>query len=1082
MQTIKQRLKINGWLRDNGRWYCVVNYNGNDYDVPVWPEQLAGGRPEYIDCRIEQSDSNDDTNLRVKQDFESLISQLYTVGQEGSFRVRQRFKRYYTVVDHHGLIFRLTKYPEGLNMPAGRSINARVTSIHAKQVELEMIVDQTGSASSTFITIEELQRISGIDEQTAGMLLDIFMPAGDTAEPDASGADLKVRYQSGDPEWVIDALHLIDRRLLSMDCDIDSVPVLADAFHRLTMTLLERAEVLKNLPSAERLRWIQSLSEMARHAEDYREVAQIISQGTQREYIARQLEHLRESENLYQPERKFRIIICLFNLNEQVMEEMMDTIFDIILRGNKEHWRAEPFRSAFVDMLQLFIDEYRLKATRSAGNSLIEKMIKAIAIQQLLADDSDRIDRRLNRATYYRMLACMKQFQGELLLHEAFVSLFAQPGQQLGYSWDDVSLVDTLYARAVARLENPDTARAKAIHRFAPQTFATDRIEMNVDSAGVQFRPVGGSPNPALPAGLLDWENISILTNVPPQIRLKNKSKIENVANYWRDLIDCLSMRTQNVVKNQTAPEPGDYVYFRMYDHSDDCATVYCDIESDGYKGRGLLPLAEVARYIQAKPDNVRYFNDVHDTPLLLEAVVTSEADADGFLSLSMLPVVNEYFEDTYSLGDSITLRIMGRVAGARSNYLCVSSDGASCVLYDDDLRLNKGDIVSARVIETNHQGQLVCEFAGMSDRYFNIWDAFRRMLSDISHAIGDIDTFGADDYQPEDMLEEAMSPQTVREIVQILDRLSLVRSDRTQAFGMLTIAQLLCRMLDEPDNARYYDNRKSIFKILEEYEVNQTVDDNRLAELLDRVDEAQVQSDYVLNEALSRVKILNSLKHRDSLPALLSISGSTGNASIREAADLAIALLLTSRSNLDGVRAAIETRISELLGVKVRTSKLRNFGSEGQELEFKTSIIFPADNHMQPDRDRQSAVIMSTICGFLNSDTGGRLLMGVNDTGTATGVDTDMRFLGTSDDGYKRYIRGMINREMGPIANQCCDTNWIDDAGYKILEISIKPAPELISYRGKYWVRNDSEKRVLPPEKIEAYRRMHQAAYQAYK
>ncbi len=1077
MKTFKERLKITGWLRDNGRWYCVVNYNGTDYDVPVWPEQLAGGRPEYIDCRIEQAD-DDETNLRVKQDYGSLISQLYAVGQVGSFRVRQRFKRYYTVVDSHGLIFRLTKFPRGLNMPAGRSVNARVISIHANQVELEMIVDNAGSSSSTFLTVEELQRLSGIDDDTARMLLEMFMPAAAEPDTDTPGADLQLRYRSADPEWVIDALLRLDRMLLSMDCGAERLPALADAFHRITMAVLERAEVLKNLPPSERTRWIRTLSEMARHAEDYRQVLAIISEGSQREYIASQLDYLRESENLYQPERKFRIIICLFNLDQQVMEEMMDTIFDIILRGNKEHWRAEPFRTAFVDMLQLFIDEYRLKATRSAGNSLIEKMIKAIAIQQLLASDTDSIDRRLNRATYYRMLACMKQFRSELLLHEAFVSLFAQPSGELGYSWDDVSLVDTLYARAIAPLENPVGPRAASSHRFAPQTFATERIEMSVDSAGVQFRPVGGRPSPALPNGLLDWENIKILTDVPPQTRLKNKSKIENVANFWRDLIDCLNISTGNVVQGKSTPEPGDYVYFRMYDHSDDCSTVYCEIVSEEYEGRARLKLSEVARYIQAKPDNVRYFHDMRGTPLLLEAVVTAEPDAEGFLTLSMLPVVQEYFEDTYRLGDQITLRIMGRVAGSRSNYLCVSSDGASCVLYDDNLHLNKGDIVAARVIETNHQGQSVCEFVGMSDRYFNIWDAFRHLLADISRSIGDIDPVEADDYSSEEMLEEEMSAHTVREIVQILDRLSLVRSDRTQAFGMLTIAQLLCRMLDEPDNARYYDNRKNIFKILEEYEVNQTVDDDRLAELLSSVDDAQVQSDYVLNEALSRVKILNSLKHRESLPALLSISESTGNASIREAADLAIALLLTSRSNLDGVRAAIETKISGLLGVQVRTTKLRNFGREGQELEFKTSIIYPADNHMQPDRDRQSDVIMSTICGFLNSDTGGRLLMGVNDTGTATGVDTDMRFLGTSDDGYKRYIRGMINREMGPIANQCCDTNWIDDAGYKILEISIKPAPELISYRGKYWVRNDSEKRALPPEKIDAYRRMHEAAY----
>ena len=48
--------------------------------------------------------------------------------------------------------------------------------------------------------------------------------------------------------------------------------------------------------------------------------------------------------------------------------------------------------------------------------------------------------------------------------------------------------------------------------------------------------------------------------------------------------------------------------------------------------------------------------------------------------------------------------------------------------------------------------------------------------------------------------------------------------------------------------------------------------------------------------------------------------------------------------------------------------------GVESGTLEFKTSIVFPPDNNMQPDEFAQSMNVMKGICAFLNSTTGGTL------------------------------------------------------------------------------------------------------------
>ena len=46
--------------------------------------------------------------------------------------------------------------------------------------------------------------------------------------------------------------------------------------------------------------------------------------------------------------------------------------------------------------------------------------------------------------------------------------------------------------------------------------------------------------------------------------------------------------------------------------------------------------------------------------------------------------------------------------------------------------------------------------------------------------------------------------------------------------------------------------------------------------------------------------------------------------------------------------------------------------GVESGTLEFKTSIVFPPNNNMQPDEYTQNVNVMKGICAFLNSTTGG--------------------------------------------------------------------------------------------------------------
>lgn len=96
-------------------------------------------------------------------------------------------------------------------------------------------------------------------------------------------------------------------------------------------------------------------------------------------------------------------------------------------------------------------------------------------------------------------------------------------------------------------------------------------------------------------------------------------------------------------------------------------------------------------------------------------------------------------------------------------------------------------------------------------------------------------------------------------------------------------------------------------------------------------------------------------------------------------------------------------------------------FGQENDNVEFKSSIVFtPAD--INPKIDEQIKTIMKTIAGFMNKD-GGTLYLGVNDAGVVCGIESDFKYLNTSEtdkykyhqnqDGYELKIRESIKQHL---------------------------------------------------------------------
>ncbi len=96
-------------------------------------------------------------------------------------------------------------------------------------------------------------------------------------------------------------------------------------------------------------------------------------------------------------------------------------------------------------------------------------------------------------------------------------------------------------------------------------------------------------------------------------------------------------------------------------------------------------------------------------------------------------------------------------------------------------------------------------------------------------------------------------------------------------------------------------------------------------------------------------------------------------------------------------------------------------YGVESDTLEFKTSAVCPPKNKLKGNAEyepeTQKWAILKTICGFLNSTTGGELLLGVRDNGIASGIAhdydllyEDRRIPEPNSDRYRTYLKNIID------------------------------------------------------------------------
>lgn len=272
-----------------------------------------------------------------------------------------------------------------------------------------------------------------------------------------------------------------------------------------------------------------------------------------------------------------------------------------------------------------------------------------------------------------------------------------------------------------------------------------------------------------------------------------------------------------------------------------------------------------------------------------------------------------------------------------------------------------------------------------------------------------------------------------------------------------ITGTAMLCKVLDLKKELAYMEHERKYLYAQVQFAQNRPLPPLSHDSCLDGAE-----------DVMRREKIIDTLRsYRKKEPSSGSADVKLKGAGV---ASQVSALVTASNSLIDIIDALelnnIKQAIARALSIEDEYVSILDertfYGMESISLEFKSSVVFPPSNRRLhastiADPEMQKWAIIKAVCGFLNSRSGGELLIGVGDDGYARGLEDDMRMLAElrqisspTLDHYRTYVQYILDHafcEPNPkvsstdIARLCIKYVPEENAeGKKIMRIQILP------------------------------------------
>lgn len=148
----------------------------------------------------------------------------------------------------------------------------------------------------------------------------------------------------------------------------------------------------------------------------------------------------------------------------------------------------------------------------------------------------------------------------------------------------------------------------------------------------------------------------------------------------------------------------------------------------------------------------------------------------------------------------------------------------------------------------------------------------------------------------------------------------------------------------------------------------------------------------------------------------------------------------------------------------------------ESAELEFKSSLRWDLQSGaMNKDLAR---VIVMTVAAFLNSEDGGVLLIGVDDSGRVVGLAQDYKTLPRQGrDAFETFLTDLLLSSYGNDISPLIRIDFHDLSGDDVCRITVMPSPKAVYVREgggpAFYIRTGNSSRRLSEQEAVEYSKL---------
>lgn len=891
-------------------------------------------------------------------------------------------------------------------------------------------------------------------------------------------------HDSGHASWIFTALRAIRANIAKWFSDavkderINVREVLMGC-RVIALHILEGSAFLRNIRGAERAELQAEITAFIDMLDTYIEANDIISRNNQSKFIDILLRHLKDSGYIYHPNIRFAIMMILFRVSPELVNSSLGNIFDTLMGWDVDTWRTEPFRQAFVDQLEIFISEAReeinefLSPETADDNEKIEKTLTAIAIQQSLANETDAVDLRLNMSFFYRCLALLRRAKADTLLHKSYLALngVALPTD---FTWPDIKETTMMMTRAAV---NPP---ATAVMPDTPRYFANGKVELEISSGGISLSRTDEDGPKQVINGMLTWPGLQVYAHIPHPLTRTRMRTIDGHAQFWIEAESALFDEREtesDTTMAKRAVDVDDVVLIEIdrvissgYDNMRTEA-FHCRIVDDHFNpGEGIMAASDLVTY-NLHGITVGTFRNDKGEPMQFEARV-KDIDENDTIHFSLLESVQMHIRDLVKVDDECRV-VVTKDNGYGRDYSAISEKGYGLYVRkgaSESMPYRAGNILLVKIdsVENNHSIYSSVKEGPLDGQ--QLTNAL--MLKNILRAIA----VENDDVIEDDDLEEdeKISAADIREIIQLLRYKAVAGAkDNLDAFDYLSYARLLARLIGDRHLMTVLKAHKDILMLHQSYAVNQRLYTEDIQNAV-----AIAPESPLIQRLGAKLAVVSYLGKPEYNTMLWDVKNNSLVDEQKALAQMVLSYNLLCEANAEEqMGAAIKTSIGKMLNVTSEQRNLKYYGSESQYVEFKSSLVYPAQKGRSgisaADPDKQEYEILHIVAGFLNT-TGGTLYIGVSDEHYERGLEEDFNFyrLDTSSRNtmFRRNIRSLDNManhlqnlidksfSIGSNAGSYATASIDEEASKGVIMVKVVPCPMPVYFDGKIFVRHSAK------------------------